>query len=905
MGITYICIKTVRMNLLSILAVSSALAGPLSFFPPVELYDSGDFEVDSYCWCVAEGKPGEIFVGNTEGLLIYDGYRWELRTLPSGIPVYSLLVDGDHVYAGGPGEFGYWVRNAAGSMAYRSLSAEVFRRDEDKEDVWTISRSDGQIAFHAASARYLWDGSRLAAEQEPRPDRRGILLPGEDGLSYVVTPRDGIFVQEEGRLRPFPTEADPLMRSSMCHTAVRDSRTGILIVGTHLGGMMLLSPEGKLLYRYCLENHSLPSNHIFGLFLDSTRSLWIASDKGIGRIALNQPIWKSEQLDDTMGSLHSVAYLAPRLYLGTSRGVWCGAFSEDFMQLGPFSRVASLAESVQGLSVADGQLFCVARNGTYEISPARAAAAPVLRVPGRAQMEQGIIHGKEVLLQAIHSGLAVYLREQGRWTFSHLLSGLNIPVKELKIGSDGIVWIIALYGGAYRIELDPTLTKAVGRGSFDSLTEGPIIPPLHLFRFKKRVLLSGRDTPFYTYDDFDERIVPFRRLNPWDKALSVEQLSDSDFALRFREGTLFVREHADSMEVLGRATHAMLGARKTDEIHPLVILEPHRFLSVRDNALAIYELLPENAARCRHATLSLKRFVLGDYEDARDSLLFADDGKGPRIPWKYRRLTLQYAFPRFGLPCRPGFRYRMKGPDGMEEAEYLGNLPEITFHHLREGRYSIHVEALSMDGAVLSSLSHSFVIRPPFHRSWHFMVLLLLLTLAIASAFFLYHRSLQKARLHLGRYQSDHFRHREELNSVRGELALKNAGELRWNDSLQQIKSTLDRHKQRLGKDYPDKYYREISALLDGLIEYEAPGSFERNVNLTYDNYLDRLKTACPKLTKIDLQYCAFIKMRMDNKEIAGTMRITNRGVEAARYRIKKKLGLPQESSLDEFLINF
>ena len=44
--------------------------------------------------------------------------------------------------------------------------------------------------------------------------------------------------------------------------------------------------------------------------------------------------------------------------------------------------------------------------------------------------------------------------------------------------------------------------------------------------------------------------------------------------------------------------------------------------------------------------------------------------------------------------------------------------------------------------------------------------------------------------------------------------------------------------------------------------------------------------------------------MNLSNKEIAQLVNISVRGVEIARYRLRKKLGLSKEMNLFEFLLN-
>ncbi|HQI43417.1 MAG TPA: hypothetical protein PK949_04790, partial [Dysgonamonadaceae bacterium] len=66
-----------------------------------------------------------------------------------------------------------------------------------------------------------------------------------------------------------------------------------------------------------------------------------------------------------------------------------------------------------------------------------------------------------------------------------------------------------------------------------------------------------------------------------------------------------------------------------------------------------------------------------------------------------------------------------------------------------------------------------------------------------------------------------------------------------------------------------------------------------------------KLKEKYPALTPADLRLSALLRLNYSSKEIAQMLHLTPRGVEAARYRLRKKLALESEENLIEFMINF
>lgn len=59
---------------------------------------------------------------------------------------------------------------------------------------------------------------------------------------------------------------------------------------------------------------------------------------------------------------------------------------------------------------------------------------------------------------------------------------------------------------------------------------------------------------------------------------------------------------------------------------------------------------------------------------------------------------------------------------------------------------------------------------------------------------------------------------------------------------------------------------------------------------------------AANSLTRLDLKYCAYILMGLDNKEIAGRLGVEPKSIRMARYRIKQKLNLKRSESLDQVI---
>jgi DNA-binding NarL/FixJ family response regulator len=119
-------------------------------------------------------------------------------------------------------------------------------------------------------------------------------------------------------------------------------------------------------------------------------------------------------------------------------------------------------------------------------------------------------------------------------------------------------------------------------------------------------------------------------------------------------------------------------------------------------------------------------------------------------------------------------------------------------------------------------------------------------------------------------------------------------------DALNRVKDELQKLYKTTGNNHDVKTALQ---LLNGVEKNNSNWEqFASHFNEISNDFLKKLKAGYPMLTNSDLKVCAYLQLNLSSKEIAQLMNISVRGVEMSRYRIRKKLGLPQEQPLHEFL---
>jgi tetratricopeptide (TPR) repeat protein len=78
--------------------------------------------------------------------------------------------------------------------------------------------------------------------------------------------------------------------------------------------------------------------------------------------------------------------------------------------------------------------------------------------------------------------------------------------------------------------------------------------------------------------------------------------------------------------------------------------------------------------------------------------------------------------------------------------------------------------------------------------------------------------------------------------------------------------------------------------------------NFRKMFEKVHGGYLDRLKEKLPGLSPAETRFLALSKLKLNNKEMAGTLGISTDAVRMSRHRLRKKLNLPEESTIDELV---
>ena len=136
-----------------------------------------------------------------------------------------------------------------------------------------------------------------------------------------------------------------------------------------------------------------------------------------------------------------------------------------------------------------------------------------------------------------------------------------------------------------------------------------------------------------------------------------------------------------------------------------------------------------------------------------------------------------------------------------------------------------------------------------------------------------------------------------DIESKNRELAISTMSLIKKNEFLNDIKNEL---KDKDGVQDLKKVIKIIDKNLNNTDDWKL---FEEAFNNADKDFLKLIKSLHPNLTPNDLRLCAYLRLNLTSKEIAPLLNISYRSVEVKRYRLRKKIDLPHESSLTSYIL--
>lgn len=906
--------------------------------PLVSNFSSDVYKAENQNWAITQSEDKTIYIANNKGLLVYDGERWGLHIVPNESIIRSVKAFGKRIYTGCYMEFGYWQTDAKGSLKYTSLADKLKTPLIEDEEFWNILQLDKWVLFQSLNRIYIYDtiAETFKIIDSSESITNMFLL---EGTIYFHKQNKGIFKLENGIEKLYLNDEaldgdvvvnifrkqdtlwlvlqnkgvyqfidESLEKLDMFNREVERSsfysaitlKDGGFALGTISNGVFLLNDQGQITH-HLSRNNGITNNTVLALFEDKHQNIWLGLDNGLSSIHNSISTQAYKDVYGKLGSVYAAVIYNNNLYLGTNQGL----FFRQHNSQEEFQFIEGTQGQVWALTIHNNTLFCGHNSGTFIVNQNQ--VEKISDIQG-TWVFKTISGHPELLLQGNYSGLYVLENKNEQWQLRNKVEGFNISSRFVELYKD-MVFVNHEYKGLYTLRLDSSL-RQIKSIEIDSLKKGH---NSGLIRYNDQLLYADKEGVFkynttsntFAKDSIYSLSYDISKYISGKLIVSGNKLwtFSIDYINYFTPGKLSADAQKGSVKLPQSLRHSVTG------YETVLDLGNNRFLIGSTDGYSIVST--EENETLTHHDAYLQKATYGRLEN--DEMQAIDLSTEPEIPYSHNNIEFLYSAFDFSKEKTVEYQYKLDGFH--EDWSSWSKTPQKYFENLPYGTYQFQVR--SKIGNTVSQIpaSFSFIIMRPWYASnmaiVGYIILFALLSYLTNNLYKRYYHKQQQAillqkqkEIELKEYEKEQelmkLRNeslKQEIETKNRELAVSTMSLIKRNEFLSKIKKELSTVKE-IGT------IKAVVKTIDNNLNNEDDWEFFKEAfNNADKDFFKRLKEKHPALTPNDLKLCAYLRLNLSSKEIASLLNISTRSTEVKRYRLRKKMNLPHEASLNNYIL--
>ena len=934
--------------------------------PDIVNYGKQTYKAGAQNRQMRQDKNGVLYFANSEGVLTFDGITWKTYPLSNNSIVRCVEFGPDNkLYVGGQDEFGYFSPAENGTLKYFSLKDLLPPEERSFTDIWEIYFYKDDIFFQSSNKIYQLSGKHcniyksvhwrfislcndqliaqdfekglLAFDQGTwKPFLKASELPadyfatslisiGRDS-AMLTTVKDGVYILTENRITKLRSSFLGQVSSSHISAAQMVNENHIALT-TNLDGCYIIDKHGNLVQKFS-RKEGLQNNNILDIFLDKEKNIWLGLDNGIDFIAYNNAIKHVYPDYLNEGSGYAATIFNHQLYLGTSNGLYkTSLYNEPDLSYmkGSFTPVANTKGQVWNLSEVNGKLLMGHHDGAFLIEDE--AATAIDKSSGFwTFMPFFNVLPSSLMVAGTYQGINFYKYENGKFSkdslYAYFESARFVCIDNNKI------WVAHPYKGIYCVELKNGVasTKNYNQQKGVQSPNGN-----YIFKIKGRIILAS-ENGLFEYDELKDQFEPsafYNKLFPQKKIryLKEDQLGNVWFVFDKIIGVVDMSGDSSNIIYFPELTNKFVSG--FEHVYP--VDKNNVFIG---GERGFYHINFDQYKRIKYPLIIQLTSVRAIND--KDSLLFGGyTGEVNEVPGHqalqrhrfghdWNSFHFEYASPSYAQQANIEYSYYLKGFD--ERWSEFSRKSEKEYTNLPAGTYSFQIKARNNLGNESPAATYEFTVLPPWYQTYWAYALYAIIFLI--GNYRLYLLLKQKFRAQQKRHDDEQQRllylHQLELEKTEKQIVkLKNekleAEIIHKNTELAsvamhlvqkgeilgKIKDQMVRLKNNSGNEKDTDDYKKIIRVLSDEDKIDKQWEqFTMHFDSVHSDFLSVLKNKFPSLSANELKLSAYLRMNLSTKEIAQLMNISVRGVEISRYRLRKKIQIPTEVNLFDFLLN-
>lgn len=871
------------------------------------------------------------------------------------------------IYVGGQDELGYFLPDANGRLIYHSLIPVIPAKDRSFGDVWDIIAYNKDVFFRSSNKIFrltnetvvcfvaplewafmgLCQGELYAQDyqagllhfktntwkpvdvkrQLPLNDPITAILPVNSDSALVTTLKNGIYYMTKAGISRLNSVNNHLFQDDRIYAAVTINSDWVGLA-TNSRGIYIIDHKGNIIQSFS-RKEQLQNNNVLSIFLDSQGNLWLGLDNGIDFIAYNSAIKHISPLVGD-GSGYSVMVHDRDLYLGTSNGLYqvpLQAVNDLSFSKGNFVLVRGTQGQTWSLAEVNDQLLLGHHEGAFRIKGTE--AIPISHKPGFWNfIPMSATFPSSQIVAGHYKGLQFFNYSNGNFVPSFDLPWFTESSRFVAIDQDDNIWVSHPYHGVFRIS-----KKSDGSYLEQTYTEKNGLPSLlnnHAYKIKNQVLIAT-EKGVYQYNAQKDAFEPspyFQKILGSQSLRYLKEDASGNIWFIHEKNLGVVDLSGDQPHIiyLPELNNKMLSG--FEYIYP--VDEANVFMGGETgfyhiNLAKYKKTVPDLRVQVRTVRISGRKDSLlfgGYFHNVNDSQV--QDEKSIRgLSYSWKTIHFEFASSLFGYQANLEYSYRLDGFEDNWSEWTRRNEKEYT--NLPAGNYRFEVKVRNNLGNESPVSGYAFSILPPWYQSTLAKLIYLLLLLAIIYAAYRWQQ--KKFQLQHQKFEEEQqkllYIHELERNKTESELvALRNQkleSDINFKNSelassamhlvkkgelLTKVKGELTQVMKRLDNEQAISELKKMIKTLsdDDQVDKEWE-NFAKHFDTVHSDFVVKLKEKHPAVTGNEMKLSAYLRMNLSTKEIAQLMNISVRGVEISRYRLRKKLGIPTEVNLFEYLM--
>jgi signal transduction histidine kinase/ligand-binding sensor domain-containing protein len=727
-------------------------------------------------WGITSDLNGNVYVGTREGVSVFDGVSWKLVQTDKSTTVRSLELGFDgRVYVGEKGDIGYLSPDSTGQLRYQSLITELDFEGSSFSDVWNIHAIGDSVFFQTGSGFLIledgglrWigsgngihtsfaiknrvvarergvglvhvenDGLQLIEGTEFFSEMRVFTLFERSGGDWLVGTRDNgffVFNPVTQNVQSLPTAFDHTLGQVQVwlYGGVEVSK-GLYALKTLGAGILLMSEDGGFVNHFQNIDET-GDDQVQEIHITSSGEIWVGKkNSGVSVLADFSSLSKYGEIAGLEGVINGFAMRGNSLQVASSSGLFYTEVDTEYRTIrDKFAARDSIVIAWDFVSTMNGDLVA-SDDGLWLIDNSPLNPNRYL-YSGQTYSVEPDRHRDQVYWVGTKSGIG-YVNLKDRTPQTTVIE-VGAEVRGIIFTNfEEEVWAIGERDSLYRIVLSSDLLKSemesypvihdeTNDNILASLVDGEI------------TYSTGGD--FYQFDRDSLQFYPLQYLNegvhPNAMGTRIQAFSQSS------PGELWIA-FEDSIQILkaGFDDHGTESpkALKFHRSQTSTILVDSTGVVWFNNGSELIRYDPKydvpgskvfNARIASVKKASDGEALFSGFHRAENGGIAGEQPEWsiPVLDYDSRNLTFQFSATEFINPEAVQYRHRIDGKDAGTWTEWSDERETMT-PSIREGSYTIVVQAKDEIGRLSELATYSFVILPPWYRTiWAYMAYLIL-----------------------------------------------------------------------------------------------------------------------------------------------------------------------------------